>query len=509
MIKHDGRARLRGHSRLIGAGIAAALLMGTVAHAQTLTIGMNNSSPPSLNPQQAREGNTITYFQPVYDTLLRRLPNGDIVPMLATEWSYNEDNTVLTLKLRDDVTFTDGAEFNADVAKANLDAFKAGGGPDSNTVSNIAEVRVIDPTTLEIELTAPDPGMLIFLSNAAGVQASPNLIGDASLDTAPVGSGPYVLDQSTTILGAQYNYIPNEDYWDPELQKFERITIIPMSNTTARLNALLSGEIDVALMTPETVAAAENGGMEPAITQINWNGFAFLDRDGVIAPELADVKVRQAMIHAVDRQALFDTIFGGLGIPAESIFSQATEAYLEEFDGYNVYPYDPDRARELLAEAGVPDGFSLPYPKNADDPPDLTAALVDYMAEVGITLELREIPGDDLRSELFAAQWPFWEASLFMGTDWLTIRQSLAPDALYNPFDTEREEVNAFIADIQTKSGEELTAAAEGLNRYLVENAWFMPVLRSDRLVYHNPRISVEPQIQQSMPSIYNYAPAE
>jgi peptide/nickel transport system substrate-binding protein len=488
--------------------MAAAILLGSAAHAQTLTIAMNNNGPPTLDPRLAREGNPLTYYQPVYDPLLRRMPNGDIVPWLATEWSFNDDKTVLTLKLRDDVTFVDGAAFNADVAKANLDAFRTGGGPDSPTLANVSEVVVVDPTTIEIRLAAPDPGLLIFLSNAAGLQASPAHIGTEEIKTSPVGSGPYVLDPAATTFGAQWSYVRNDNYWNPEIQKFERINIIPMPNTTARLNALISGEVDVALMSPETAAAAEAAGLKPAITQINWNGLGFLDRDGAIVPEMADVRVRQAIIHAIDREAIFRTIYGGRGIMTEQVFSPVTAAYIEEFDGYNVYPYDPDRARALLAEAGLEGGFTIPFGKNQDDPPDIYAAIADYLAEVGITVEITEMNGDDLRSQLFEAQWPFWEASMFMGSDWVSIRTIIAPDALFNPFDTQRDELDGYISTIQVAEGEELEAAAEALNRYIVENAWFMPILRADRLVFHRDTITVEPQIQQSMPSIYNYAPA-
>jgi peptide/nickel transport system substrate-binding protein len=477
--------------------------------AQTLNIAMNNNGPPSLNPQNAREGNPLTYFQPVYDPLLRRMPNGDIVPMLATEWSYNDDKTVLTMKLRDDVTFIDGAKFDANVAKANLEAFKSGGGPDSPTLANVSEVRVVDPTTIEIVLAKPDPGLLIFLSNAAGLQASPNLIGNESLDTKPVGSGPYIYDESTSIPGAQWSYVRNENYWNPDIQHWERINIIPMPNTTARLNALVSGEVDAALMSPETAAAAEAAGLTPAITQINWNGWGFLDRTGAVTPELGDVRVRQAIIHAIDREAIFKTIFGGRGVPTEQIFSPITAAYIEEFDGYSVYPYDPEKARALLTEAGFPNGFTLPIGKNSDDPPDHYAAVADYLAAVGITADIKDMPGDDLRSQIINAQWPFWEASMFMGSDWISVRTIVAPDALWNPFKSQVPELDAFISEIQTKEGEELESAAEGLNRYLVENAWFMPILRSDRLVFHGPKIKLEPQVQQSMPSIYNYTPAE
>ena len=110
--------------------------------------------------------------------------------MLATKWQYNKDRTKLTLDLRDDVTFSDGAKFDAAAAKANLDNFKKANGPQMAQLAAVEDVKVVDADTIELDLSAPDPALEFSLSQAAGLMGSPKALGTEGIKTEPVGCGP-------------------------------------------------------------------------------------------------------------------------------------------------------------------------------------------------------------------------------------------------------------------------------------------------------------------------------
>jgi peptide/nickel transport system substrate-binding protein len=178
--------------------------------------------------------NESPYGQAVYDTLLKEDPSGELIPSLATEWAYNDDNTVLTLTLRDDVKFTDGTPFNADAAAQNLIRFRDGTSPNKSFLGALGDAKAIDETTVELTLTAPDPALLHYLSQNAGMQASPASFGAADAKTNPIGSGPYILDTDKTVIGTSYEYTKNPDYWDPENVHYDNLSLKVYADSTGQ-----------------------------------------------------------------------------------------------------------------------------------------------------------------------------------------------------------------------------------------------------------------------------------
>ncbi|WGD37293.1 ABC transporter substrate-binding protein [Lysinibacter sp. HNR] len=503
-------------SSLVALGAAALLVLGACSSNggdgggasgnTTLTLG-SLLEPVSLDPSQAQEGHRMPFYQAVYDTLIQRLPNGDLEPMLATEWEYNEDRTVLTLTLRDDVTFSDGEKFNAAAAQANLERFRTGNGPQGHTLDAVTSVEAHGDTTLTITLDAPDPALLSYLSNAAGLMASPAVIGTEGVKTNPVGSGPYTLDKSSTVVGSQYTYIKSKDYWQPELQQYDKIIIKPIPDVTARYNALVSGQVDVALLDSKTAAQAEGAGFVPHTAQVDWQGFIIHDREGQIVPALADVRVRQAINHAVDGGAILQEIQKGRGTSTGQVFGPGATAYDEALN--STYSYDPQKARALMSEAGYASGFSVSFPTASVADPALTAVMVEQMAAVDITLNLVEVPINEYISEVTSGKYPIVWMQLFQPSTWVNINQLIAPKALFNALSTSDPEVSRLIDEIRDASEEESVPLAQELNQYLVDQAWFAPWYRVDALVYSKDTVKVETQVEQVVPSIYNYSPAK
>jgi peptide/nickel transport system substrate-binding protein len=181
---------------------------GAGGGSKTLTLGVIVPAT-TFKAADMNFANESPYGQAVYDTLLMADPNGKVGPSLATEWKYNADRTVLTMKLRGDVTFTDGTKFNADAAAQNLVRFRDGASPNKSFLANLKDAKAVDETTVELTLTQPDPGLLNYLTQNAGMMGSPKAFGAADEKTKPVGSGPYILDTGATVIGSSYTFTKN------------------------------------------------------------------------------------------------------------------------------------------------------------------------------------------------------------------------------------------------------------------------------------------------------------
>ena len=470
----------------------AALTLGTVQEIR------------SWDPAQAHVGHILQPYQAAYDSLLLREPDGTLSPMLATAWKYNEANTKLTLDLRTGVTFSDGATFDAEAAKANLDHFKQANGPQMAQLTAVSDVAVVDADTIELNLTTPDPSLEFYLSQAAGLMGSPKALGTEAIKTEPVGSGPYVMDKAATVKDSQSVFTARQDYWNKDLQKFEKVTFKTLTDLTARTNALVSGQVDATLLDPKTGKQAEGAKMQLASNQVDWQGLLLLDRDGAKNAPLQDVRVRQAINHAFDRKTILDQVLLGQGTPTSQPFGKESGAWVEELE--DKYPYDPEKAKALLKDAGHENDVVLELPSVPGWETQI-AVVKQQLADVGITLNVGSAITNTFTSDVAAQKFTSMYFSLFQGEPWVAINQIVSTKALYNPFKNTTPELQAKI-DAVEKGGKDAGKLAQEVNKYVVEQAWFAPLFRVNQMYYHNDKITVTPQIQQAVPSIYNYAPA-
>ena len=466
--------------------------------------------PQSFDPAGVGDANYVPYAQVAYDSLIFRTPDGEYEPMLATEWEFSDDNLVLSLTLRDDVTFSDGVAFDGDAVKANLEHFQQGGGPLAGQLGTLEEVVVVDETHVEIHLSSPIPDLVYNLSDAAGRMASPDALESPDLQTVPVGSGPYVMDAERTVQGSSYVFTARDDYWNPDLQKFEEVEFKIFSDEVALLNALKSGQVMAGnLSSQDNIAEAEATGIEILNPEyhISWAGLIMFDRTGAIVPEMADARVRQAMAHAIDTQAILDAIFLGNGKLTNQIFNEASPAYDEALD--EEFAYDPERAQELLANAGYADGFSLTMPAvTGFMTPALQEAIKTQFGAVGITVNYETVEISSFINDLLAGKYAV--SYMFLGsvpTDWFVVQSYLTENAAWNPLHATDPELQALIDAIPAASDDERQQAFAEINQFVVENVWFDPWLWVEENYAVTGDIDVELQRGQNIPSIYNYSP--
>ncbi|MCO4239305.1 ABC transporter substrate-binding protein [Pseudarthrobacter sp. MDT3-28] len=471
---------------------------------QTLTLG-TLMAPKSFAAADSDFANVSPFYQAVYDTLLRMEPDGTLVPMLATEWNYNEDKTVLTLKLRDDVKFTDGTAFDADAAKQNLERFKAGTSADAQFLAALQTAEAVDATTLKLTLSAPDPAFLGYLSKDASFMQSPASFGNADIATNPVGSGPYVLDTAATVTGTSYTYKSNPDYWAKDLRHYDNLVLNVYPEQTSLLSAVKSGTLNGSLIDIAMVQEAEAAGYKNNAFEGNWVGLMLFDRAGTTNPALKDVRVRQALNYAFDTKSLLDAVNQGRGTPTTQVFPPSSAAYDESLDSR--YAYDPAKAKALLAEAGYANGVTLQMPSTPLVNSSIFALITQQLKDVGVTVETIDA-GNNFITDLLSAKYAASYMILEQQSDWQLINMKIAPKAAWNPYKYSDPKVDELIGKIPGGSEDEQKSAAKELNKYIVEQAWFAPWYRPENSFVTDAKTNVELQTGNVYPYIWSFTPA-
>ena len=415
----------------IAGATAAALMLASCSAGGSGTSGSGDGSPTKLtvgslqeptswDPAQANEGHLAPIYQALYDPLVKREPDGTLSPMLATEWEESEDGLTLQFTLRTDVTFNDGTPFNAEAVKTNIEHFMQANGPMAGNYSTVDSVEVVDDETVVFHLSEPDPELIYSLSNAGGYMASPTSIEDGTIGDEPVGSGPYLLDQANSVVGSNISYERNPDYWGEELP-YDEVEFKILTDETARLNALTSGQIDVASL--NRAASAVQADSADLNTEegfsVNWGGLLFFDRSGELQPEFEDVRVREALAIAIDSEALVDVGWEGRGSVTTQVWGSDTEAYDDSLN--DAYAYDPDRARELLAEASAED-LTVTLPVSTVFEPVIYDAIIQNWQDIGVTVERHQWgPGEAIPS-MQQGEFPVAFMTLAQRSDWGTVK---------------------------------------------------------------------------------------
>jgi peptide/nickel transport system substrate-binding protein len=361
----------------VGAGIATAQPRSDVV------VGMA-IEPAGLDPTAAAPvaiGQVV--WQNVFEGLTRIDGEGRVRPQLATSWTISPDGLVYTFALAQGVSFSNGAPFSAETAKFSLDRMRAADStnPQKQFLASVASVEARDAGTLVVTLSKPAANFLFWLGWPAAVMVEP---GSAATNrTAPVGTGPFKLGEWRQ--GDRLTLVRNETYWNAaEAPKLDGATFRFIADPQAQAAALESGDVDAfpEFGAPELYSGLEgNDRFETVVGVTELKVVAGLNGR---AKPLNDVRVRQALMMAVDRASLVEGAYSGYGTPIGSHYTPNDPGYR---DLTGVHPYDPEKARALLAEAGYPDGFSLtiktPQMAYATRSSEILQAM---LAEIGVTL---------------------------------------------------------------------------------------------------------------------------
>jgi peptide/nickel transport system substrate-binding protein len=476
---------------------------GSASKTLTLAAALDNNS---FDPTQLNIGNQMQYWSPVFDTLLVRDKDNNITPGLATKWGYNADRTVLTLTLRSGVKFTDGTPFDGEVVKANIDNLAAGTGQNAYMAKPVSKVEVVSPTEIRLHLKAPDPALVDYLSMVGGVMASPKSLKSKDVATAPVGTGPYVLDKAATVTGSTYTYTRNAAYWDKATYPYDKVVIKPMTDLTARLNALKAGQVNGAIADTSSINDAKASRLTVNTSAVNWVGLLIVDREGKEVPALKDLKVRQAMNYAFDAEGILKNVSQGQGKKTTQIFNSVGDAYDPALD--NEYTFDLAKAKQLMADAGYADGFSVTMPESAGFA-RYNAIIGQQLAAINIKVNWTKVPANNIIPEVLSGKYPVFFMTLGSQSPWQDIRKAVAPNAPWNPLKAQDPNLDKLLKTAQFADEASQPAAMKAVSKWLVDNAWFSPWYRENAVYLTDARTSVNMEAYNVAPSIRMYAPAE
>lgn len=460
----------------------------------------------SFDPAVADWGNLLPYYQTVYDTLLLATPEGEIEPYLATDWKYDEAETTLTLTIRDGVTFSDGEKLDAAAVALSMKRFKDGNGPNAGHMNSVEEIEASDASTVRVTFTQPDPAFLDYLTRGAGLVLSPAAVENEDLPTNPVGSGPYILDVANTVSQSTYTFVKRDGYWNPDVQHYDKIVLRVIEDPTAILNALRAGELDLAkLSAAETFEQAEAAGCTLNKNELDFQGLLLLDRGGETVPELGDVRVRQAINHAIDRPAMLEAVALGYGTVTSQVFRATSVAYDEALD--ERFPYDVQKAKDLMAEAGYAEGFSIEMPSDVVFGSTVYPLMTEALGEIGITVTYTR-PGNRFISDLLAPKWGAAFMALEQNPDWQLVNFMLSKDSTFNPFGYTDDTVRGILDEFPAADETGRTELIKELNAHIVEEAWFAPFFRIDGVVATGSNTKVTMLPSNTLPNIYDIVPA-
>ena len=492
---HGARA-----ARAIAAGGAVLLLLTIIAGAASAVKGNRVANPvlrigynsAGISPNPALDNccaQTDVGLSLAYEPILHLRTDGTVAPGLATSWGFVKTtagpNKKFEFTLRHNASFSNGQPVTADAVRNWLSYYASANGPFASVFGPNPTFSVDGGWTVVVQTENPTPSMPFLLSEMrnAGYVAAPAAVADpTAFATASYGAGPYMLDPSRTVSGDHYTFVPNPYYYDKSKVKWSEVDVKIITVPSTMLTALQSGQLDVAGGDPSTVSAARSSGFA-----VYWasSGTCFLglDASGRSAP-LADIRVRQALSYAIDRNALEKTVFGGYALPTSEFVT--TDGFDPKYRNY--YPYNPAKATALLAAAGYPNGFSLNL-LGAPGYSNFDQIVASYFNAVGVKVNVASAPNTSVFvQQLAAATSPIFQGcAQSLPYSVVLYPNVLRPSGFYNPYKISDPVINhLFYTGLKSKDP---SSDFEQISRRVVEQAIQMPLVTNTQFWYATTKV--------------------
>lgn len=497
-----------------------ALLMATslaaapaFAQDKVLTVG-NPFAPLSMDPSLSGNGRAGTHLLPAYEPLVRVRADGSFEPALAMAWEMSPDSRQATFTLRRDAKFSDGEPVNAEAVKKSVEYFRAKKGPFSVNLATVTAIDTPAPDKIRFTLSEPNPAFLNLFEAywLAGDIISPKALAHPdSLAKETFGAGPYKLDPNATVTGKTYTYVPNTFYYDKSRIKWDKIVLSVFEDQNAAIQAMKTGQVKLLVSDPVTghANAGKLGNRIRVITEpVQWTGLVIVDRAGEVNPALKDVRVRQAINLALDRRLIAKALLGDFAEPTVQLQGKAFMGY----DAANEarYPYDMEKAKMLLAEAGQSNlAIKLSYVNNSLSR-TMAQVAASRLKKVGVTATLDELQGFGAMNA--AAANKQLQVLLFnsnSGVPVLARFQTLAPNGSLNFYHSQDPELTKLMDDAARLPLPKAEAAWKKVYARVVDLAWFAPIAATNTVYFASDDVKA-PKIGQSVViDLINVVPAK
>ncbi len=385
---------------LIPAMILSALHVAASGQSEAHVLNFALSgNPDTLDPQATSGTLTFQVTRSLYDTLVEPDENGRLSPALAESWSVSDDSRTWTFHLRSGVRFHNGDLFTSADVKATLDRIRSEetASPKAGEFTVIETIETPDERTVVLRLSKPYAPLLSSLASGWGAILPKSLIESGhDFGSKPVGTGPFVL--LDWIRDSKIVLERNDDYWMKGRPFLDMVVINIVVERAVQVQALLAGELDAIYnVNKEDVPVLESAN---GITLArNLTSLVMVMAMNTSRPPLDDLRVRQAINYAIDKQAVLDVAYGGGRVVGT--FMDYGDPYYVDFT--DVYPYDPDKARALVAETGVGDTvLTMALPQNFEPHVRAGELYQEMLKKVGINVELKLVDWSTWLSEVYS-----------------------------------------------------------------------------------------------------------
>ncbi|GJF33404.1 peptide ABC transporter substrate-binding protein [Kitasatospora sp. NE20-6] len=477
---------------------------------RTITLA-SPSALSDLDPYSCTGGQDQTVLGAVYDTLLRQAPDGGFQPALAVSWRY-ESPVRFTLQLRTGATFADGTPLDAEAVKRNLDRAAASTGTaTANFAAAVRSVATEGPARIAVTLHQPYPDLPAVLAGCTGMIVNPErLVTPETLASTMDGSGPYTYDAARSEPGTRYVFHRRAGYWDEGSYPFDTAVFEVIPDIDAGYEALAAGRVDVAAGASSALQRA--GQIVPASVRGQDVQYLvnLLDRGGSRVPALRDVRVRRALNLAVDRGAVNTRFFAGAGRPTVQIVPPGAAGYDAALDG--TYPHDVVKAKQLLTQAGHPNGFTLTVLSTQSFKCDaVLQSVAAQWAAIGVKVENVVKPYDEYLQSLASQIYPAVIVPVQGTPPYTALVNNFAERSKRNPY----RSTDAVFAEARLQAQDATSSAAvDGLhtmNSRLIDQAWYVGIGTSAVTWLYNPKKVESVRMQEGgyNPGLYNWQPVQ
>jgi peptide/nickel transport system substrate-binding protein len=348
---------------------------------ETLTIDLPNDAA-TLDPHLQWNTDSYSIYRNIFDNLITRDASGTIVPQIATSWKYLDDTTI-EFKIRDDVTFQDGSKLTADDVAFSIKrivdpALKS---PQLSQFDQIKSAEVIDPVTVKITTKSAYPALLAQLVKLSIVpKAYVEKVGNQEFNQKPMGSGPYKLTEWKK--GIETDLEAYGSYWRGK-PPFQKVVFRAVPDVSTRIADLKTGKADLIRdVPPDQASSIKDGGSTQLLSGPTERvGYLYINAE---AGPTKDVRVRQAIAYAIDKQGLVDALLEGYGAAVNVVGAEPVFGYTDKVAGYD---YDPEKAKALLKEAGA-EGAKLEFLTSPSYSRALVEAMQQMLNDVGFSVDI-------------------------------------------------------------------------------------------------------------------------
>jgi peptide/nickel transport system substrate-binding protein len=468
----------------------------TTSTSNVLTLAVQEP-PVSLDPTKNNNSFDDEWYEELaYDSLIYKTATGVLEPDLALSWGYvGADNKAWQFTLRQGVKFSDGTDLTAQSFVNYMNyVWKDGGAVAKTWIPYFVSATATGPYTVKLSFSAPSPELQEFFSQEwlIGMVIGPKLLAKPTeLGTATDGTGPYELDSAQTVANSSYVYVQNPYFWNKSAHRYSKVIIKVIPSATAALAAVQTGQVDFSYGDTSVTTAATREGVKVLAQATGVVPMLIFDREGKLVPAFKSVLVRQALNYAVDRPALAKGLQGQYSEPIDELMPPGVQGYDPNLANY--YTYDPAKAKQLLAEAGYPHGFTFTIvaPPTTDTVPEVEA-LASEFAAVGVTMKIQTVATLGEAEDIwFSGKTPVVVDAYGAAPFAMYIEPLELPTSVLNPFHID----DPYVVSLATKAAESPAAEANKLymeiQDYNVTQAWQVALFTWDQLFLEGANIQI------------------